>query len=285
MEEGTIRWFRVARLSGVEVMDVRSVGRKWAHHHETYTLCTISQHERTPEVGWLYRGREYFIRPGGTKLMEPGEFHTNTRPAPVASFGVILLEPERFHDLVRLARGHDARTLALACPQLHDADIEQRVLSALMALRAGDPEGSEDALLQLVDRLCERRVFDLTIARKGTVYDVECAGAAREILQERWAEEVSVSQIVRELGVPASTLAHAFRRRFGMGLRQYRRRVRLERCRRMLRDDPAAVVDLAARCGFLDMPAFCHAFKTTFGMTASEYRRSVVCLETSVVPK
>ena len=275
MGEGSIRWFRVDGVRGVEVMDVRGVRRQWAHHHETYTLCAVDQVENNQDVPWLYRGRQFIMRRGGVQLMEPSEFHCTVHEAPAASFGVILIEKERMLELLSLARGYTATAPALGLPQSYDPTVESSVHGALRALRTADAGDSEDALLGLANSLCVGRVFERQFAEtRGRERD--SVRKARDLLQDSWADPVTVSTIVRTVGTPASTLSHAFKKKFGMGLRQYRRRVRLERCRRMLWQSDQPVTHVAAMCGFFDPATFCHSFKDFFGMTPSEYRGSVI---------
>jgi AraC-like DNA-binding protein len=52
-------------------------------------------------------------------------------------------------------------------------------------------------------------------------------------------------------------------------------RLRLERCRRELRDPRAATRSITAIClrwGFPDLPTFSRAFRTAYGMSPSEWR-------------
>jgi AraC-like DNA-binding protein len=55
-----------------------------------------------------------------------------------------------------------------------------------------------------------------------------------------------------------------------MGLRRYRRRVRLERCRRRIRDETGSIADIAAECAFDDPTTFSHAFEELFGVPPGE---------------
>jgi AraC-like DNA-binding protein len=275
MREGSISWLRLEGVLGVDVMDVRGVSRKWNHHHETYTVCIPKPSGRCPAAEWLYRQREHRMGPGGTMLMEPGEFHTNTRAAPTADFDVVLIEPERFVDLVVHARGVAGYSPALSVPQLFCPDVEAKMQQTVVCLTAGDAIEANDHLLEFVNLLCERNVFERRFRR------LPCAGrdAVRrvtEIIQDRWSDPVAVSELVVELGVPASTLSHAFRKKVGIGLRQYRKRIRLEKCRRMLRARSGPIADIAAECGFLEVATFCREFKRFFGVTPTEYRRAAM---------
>jgi len=275
VREGSIHWLRLEGVPGVDVMDVRGVSRKWNHHHETYTVCVRTPEGRCPSASWLYRRREHVMRPGGIMLMEPGEFHTNTHPAPVADFSVVMIERDRMLELLARAQGVSAASLALRAPQLYSAELEAKVQAAVAHLAGRDGPAALDTLVEFVDLLCgsgvfERRFGDLSAAGPDDVR------RAVELIQDRWSDPVAVTDLVAELGVPASTLSHAFRKKVGMGLRQYRKRVRLERCRRLLRDDPRPIADIAGSCGYVEPTTFCHEFKDFFGVTPSQYRRGTL---------
>jgi AraC-like DNA-binding protein len=208
--------------------------------------------------------------------MEPGELHANVRSAPVADFGVILIEPVRFAELLDVARGYAGWRPALRTAQLFHPGIERKVHEALSRVRAGDAPGADDTLLELVNALCEHGVYEFAGASRKTPYERDATRRAIELIQDAWAEPLTLGEIARGVGVPASTLSHAFKKHVGLGLRQYRLRVRLERARRMIRDRSGDIAAIAAECGFFDTSGFSHAFKDFFGVTPSAYRISVV---------
>lgn len=276
MQEGRIHWLRAEALPWVDVMDVHGVSRRWSHHHETYTFCVSKPDGRCPGAEWLYRGRVHEMRAGGTMLMEPGEFHCNSRPTPVADFYVVLIEPEEFGRLVRAVQGDTKLDPALQAPQLYVPDIEQKARELILHLRRGEIPSTQEALLGLVNLLYVHDVFEQKL-RAPAFAGARAVRRAVELIQDAWDQPVQVTDLVREIGVPASTLSHAFRRKVGMGLRQYRKRVRLERSRQLLLKGNDAVADLAASCGFYDVSTYCREFKGLFGITPSEYRRLGAC--------
>src|SRR5687768_14370739 len=119
-------------------------------------------------------------------------------------------------------------------------------------------------------------IYEFAGVSRRTPYERDATRRAIELIQAAWSEPITLGEIARGVGVPASTLSHAFKRHVGLGLRQYRLRVRLERSRRMIRDRDCQIAALAAECGFFDVSAFSHAFKEFFGVTPSAYRSAVL---------
>jgi AraC-like DNA-binding protein len=204
--------------------------------------------------------------------MEPGEVHANTRPTPVSDFYVVLVEPAEFGKLAQLVRGDTKLAPVLLSPQLYVPNIEFKTNELIRELGRGDVASTQDALLELVNLLFVHGALEQKI-RAPAFAGARAVRRAVELIQDCWDEPLRVTDLVRELGVPASTLSHAFRRKVGMGLRQYRKRVRLERSRRLLLTDKAPVADLAASCGFYDVSTYCREFKGLFGITPTQYRR------------
>jgi AraC-like DNA-binding protein len=272
MLEGSIRWLRLEAVQGVDVMDVDGVAKKWNHHHETYTVCVMKPSGRAPAAEWLYRRRTHKMGIGGTMLMEPGEFHTNTRPAPPADFSVVLIERERFFEMLAYARGYFGLAPALRRPQLYAPDVLGKMHGVLSGLATRDPERMADELLEFVNLLCERDVFEQSVGASKAAVGPDYVRRALDFIQERWNEPYQLTELVRSLGVPASTLSHSFRRKVGLGLRQYRKRVRLEHSRRLLVQRSRTIVDIAAECGYFEPATFCRDFKELFGVAPSEYR-------------
>jgi AraC-like DNA-binding protein len=98
---------------------------------------------------------------------------------------------------------------------------------------------------------------------------------AREEIDRRLSEAVSVSQLCRTLGVTRAALFAAFEP--DGGVQKYAMRARLERARTALADldrgEP--IGDIAHRFGFSDASHLSRTFRSHFGMTPREYRHLV----------
>lgn len=97
--------------------------------------------------------------------------------------------------------------------------------------------------------------------------------AAREQLDDRCGEAVSIAELARGAGVHPVHLARVFRQHLGCTPGDYLRRRRLDRAAVLLRETRRPLSDIALHCGFGDQSHFANAFKRYRGVTAGEYRR------------
>ena len=96
---------------------------------------------------------------------------------------------------------------------------------------------------------------------------------ARELLDDRCAEAISIAELARAAGVHPVHLARVFRQHVGCSPSDYLRRRRLERAAVLLRETRRPQSDIALHCGFGDQSHFANAFKRFAGATPREYRR------------
>lgn len=97
---------------------------------------------------------------------------------------------------------------------------------------------------------------------------------AREMLDERNVEKLSLGEIATTVGVHPVHLAREFRRFYHCTTGEYVRACRIESARRQISasDQPLSSIALAA--GFFDQSHFTRIFKRFTGMTPHQYRRS-----------
>lgn len=96
---------------------------------------------------------------------------------------------------------------------------------------------------------------------------------ADERLHDELATPHTVTSIAAELGVSPLRLARAFRARFGEGLGERLRRLRVAEATRRLGRPGASLAELAAELGFADQSHFTRVFRAATGMTPGAYRR------------
>ena len=97
--------------------------------------------------------------------------------------------------------------------------------------------------------------------------------AAREVLHDRSADDLSISDVARVAGVHPIHLARTFRRFFGCAPAAYLRRCRVERAAALLRDTTRPLAEIALGCGFADQSHFTKSFRRAFAVSPGEYRR------------
>lgn len=91
-------------------------------------------------------------------------------------------------------------------------------------------------------------------------------------LAQRFAQDLSISELARTLAVSHATLLRRFERSLGMTPGDYARRLRVESAKRMLHSTRRSIEQIAAMVGYADVRAFRALFKAHTGTSPTEYR-------------
>jgi AraC family transcriptional regulator len=98
---------------------------------------------------------------------------------------------------------------------------------------------------------------------------------AREVLGERFRDNLSPSDIAREVGTHPVHLAAVFRKYFGVSPGEFVRNRRVEFASERLAREDVPLAEIAAEAGFADQSHFTRIFKQATGLTPAAFRRSV----------
>jgi AraC-like DNA-binding protein len=93
----------------------------------------------------------------------------------------------------------------------------------------------------------------------------------RRILQERFAQDLPLDELAREVGLSKYHLAREFRRRVGRSPHAFLIERRLEGARELLRRG-VSNAEAAARSGFSDQSHLHRAMRKRWGSSPSEFR-------------
>ena len=95
---------------------------------------------------------------------------------------------------------------------------------------------------------------------------------AKDLLHARFAENLTLEQIAREVGVHPVHLSSVFRQKFHCTVGEYIRQLRIEyACREIAKGEmPLAIIALEA--GFANQGHFSGTFKRLTGLTPAAYR-------------
>jgi len=265
------RWPRIQDRSGTTLDPVRSF------EFSTLALCDFElerEHASRPHQhgveAWVLgtAGTLALPSPRRTLTLEPGGFawlagdlehHERVGPRGARCF---LLRPSP--ELALRLRRDGAGERAARSPELLElARRLARLTRGVDPLEHLEAEGVALSALALGVRLSEPR------PRAPAPWLARVREALDDDPRTAWTHR----ELATLAGVTPEHLARAFRRACGCTLATYRRRRRLERARRLLRETRASLTAIALATGFADHSHFTRAFRAAYGLTPSAYRR------------
>jgi AraC family transcriptional regulator len=98
---------------------------------------------------------------------------------------------------------------------------------------------------------------------------------AREMLHARFAENLTLSEVARVVGVHPVHLAQMFHKTYNCTVGEYMRRLRIEYACHELATSQKPIVDIALAAGFCDQSHFTRTFKRSTGLAPSQYRETL----------
>ena len=156
----------------------------------------------------------------------------------------------------------DLRAIALAlrdCPMPEPAAVPYR-------------------LAKSIELLCEmlraRKAGEMLAANSADMPFADCRriAAARQLIEERWDQPLSLSEIARHSGVNRSKLSRGFRALYGCSISEAVSERRLAEARRQLIATDLPVGLIGYRSGYQNNASFSRAFCRRFGVPPSDYR-------------
>lgn len=145
-------------------------------------------------------------------------------------------------------------------PEVALADVEACVLAlnAEIASDRPDPVIGECCLRILLHQVARA-------ARGGAHAIPPGLIAARQRIEERFAEPVQLPSLARLAGLSVNHFCTAFRQAFGLTPYDFALRLRLERARMLLRDRNRSIADIAAEVGYDDPASFARLVRRRLG--------------------
>jgi AraC-like DNA-binding protein len=99
----------------------------------------------------------------------------------------------------------------------------------------------------------------------------QAVSAYKKMLDTHCANGDNIHEVATEYHISRNALQQGFRRKSGMGIREYKLRLRMERSRELL-DSGKEVKEIAATLRYSEPRAFTTAFKRFYGVTPSEFK-------------
>ena len=94
----------------------------------------------------------------------------------------------------------------------------------------------------------------------------------RDLLQQRFNDPLTLSEIADAVGVHPAHLCREFRRHYRCTVGDYVRKLRIDYASQRLSSSDASLTEIAAEAGFFDQSHFARTFKALVGTTPRRYR-------------
>ena len=102
----------------------------------------------------------------------------------------------------------------------------------------------------------------------------ELCRRAQAFLEENYADDISLEELSRNLGISQSYLSRSFKKETGESLIDFLTKIRIDRAAELLKGE-MRTADVAAAVGLPDPKYFSRVFKKVKGISPSDYRESV----------
>jgi AraC-like DNA-binding protein len=265
--------YRCVPALGVEVLGAHFEAHVYDRHsHDAYSFGVTEQGAQ-----WFRcRGAAHVSRSGLVMAFNPDEFHDgHAGSAAGFTYQMIYLDPETVRDVLAEADRSRAGLPLFTEPVINDRGFADRVRRAARAVLAGaEPLAAQEALDSLIVTATGRYG---TTGRRGDADHSRIrrpagpADTVREILRQRYADQVTADELAHAVGVSRFQLYRLFHDRFGLAPSGYVRELRLRAARtRLAAGEPPARV--AAAVGFADQAHLTRWFRRVYGITPAMFQ-------------
>lgn len=262
------RFWRVDRHDALDCLAASFVTHTYApHSHDTFVVGVITHGAETFQL----RGENRLAPAGALCFVNPGEVHDGAPGEGGYAYRMSYPSEALMRAIAADASGRaDAPTPFFAEPIVHDPEAAALFLKAHRAFGVGgDPLAADEAFVAAYALMIERHGGGRAPARLGR--ESGPVARARELLDDRAADVVTLEELAGVAGLSRRHLLRAFRRETGLTPHAYQTDARVRLARTLLRagDAPAEV---AAACGFCDQSHLNRAFKARLGVAPGAFR-------------
>ena len=159
----------------------------------------------------------------------------------------------------------ELRAIALA---IRDCPLAEPARSTLRLAK------SIELLCATMTRLAEGEMVPADGGGALNARDAQLVLAARQLIDERWREKLTLDAIARAAGLNRAKLTRGFRALFDCSVSDALAEKRLGGARRMLRETDLPVASIGYACGYHNNASFTRAFSRRYGMPPTRLREA-----------
>ncbi|HUB43204.1 MAG TPA: AraC family transcriptional regulator [Streptosporangiaceae bacterium] len=242
------------------------------HSHESYSFGVT---DAGAQAFWC-RGAAHTSALGMVMAFNPDDPHDGHASGPEGfTYRMIHIGPELIRDILTDIGGSPAGLPLFADPVVSDPVLaaELRALHSALVTRA--PGLRRDELLTSVVAVLARRAASRSPRLEPGVPAgaAAIASLARQFIRERYASEITVSDLATAVGRSRYAIHRAFKTAYGIAPSDYQRQLRMAQARRLIACG-TPISEAAAETGFADQSHLTRWFTRYYGITPGTYRRA-----------
>lgn len=237
------------RIAEVAVPPGLRLGR---HRHEAGQIVFVL--EGSYRERWRHRSVE--LGPGTAIFRPPGEAHANEFGREEVLALLVAYPPDRLSGLDRAPRPRDVSWLL--------GDLKVRIEMEWRREDAASRMALEGISLLLLAR---------TLRAPSDDRAPEWVRAAMALIEQKYAETISLADVADEVELHRATVAAGFRRWLGRSVGEAISEVRLARALEQIRSAKRPLAEIAVECGYFDQSHMGRHVKRATGATPGQIRR------------
>ena len=95
---------------------------------------------------------------------------------------------------------------------------------------------------------------------------------ALKFIEENLNKKITLKTITRYCCIGRSRFCEIFKKEIGLSFKAYLRRKKIEKAKKLLKNESFSIKQISYILGYKSVPIFCHDFKRLTGLSPSEYR-------------
>ncbi len=174
---------------------------------------------------------------------------------------------------LKLAARGELKSILSALPDCFQAVHSERITELLgeIVILSREKQRNELLIGAKILTLADILVKDAKRGNLGGVASYELMHRAKKLIEKRFAEKLSTSDIAREISLSESRFRYLFGKTYGISPRQYLTDVRISNAKLLMWEE-LSMSEIAERCGFGCQQYFCDVFKRETGLSPTGYK-------------
>jgi AraC family transcriptional regulator len=230
-----------------------------AHSHARASFCLILKGGYTETYGNL----RLECGPYQLKFQPAGESHTDNYGTEEGRSFIIEIDTGW---LERMKGCSIPINFPALHPELSSVSLVTKMRRELHLADDITPILMEGLMLEVIADVARKKL------KSSVQYGSHWLEEVKDLLNDRFIDHLSLTEIARSVSVHPVYLASSFRHRFGCSIGEYLRKLRVDLARRLIAQTNDPLVEIALAAGFANQSHFSRVFKQHTGVTPARFR-------------